>query len=372
MDALCRLPGAFFEPILKTLDRYVLRELIVPFLIGTFAVVLMFQANMLIFQLKTFSLSAVPPEALVKLIMQKTPYFLNMTLPVGISLAASLAISRLARETELTAIRAAGGRILRVCMPIVGFGLLVAIGNFFLVEKVMPKTEAEARQIQTQLAILGATPEFKSNVVVNLRNYTANIGSVSSAKDNTLQLSRVLLFERPRVGEVVIIAAETGTYKLGVWNIPGATVWHVTGSTLTKMETKKDVLINEPTTVENFFATPMPEEQTAEQLLQAIDEGKRAGWDTTRLQVAYHVRFAIPASCIIFALVAPIFAVYFARSGAFFGILLSIILVFLYYNAHIISTEILGRNGILDPWLSAWLPNFIFLVFGILGIRRLE
>lgn len=357
---------------MKTLDRYILKELLVPFLIGTFAVVLMFQANMLIFQLKTFSLSAVPPEALVKLIVQKTPYFLNMTLPVGISLATSLAISRLARETELTAIRGAGGRIMRVCLPIMGFGILVAVGNFFLVEKVMPKTEAEARQIQTQLAILGAAPEFKSNVVINLRNYTANIGSVSSAKDNTLQLSRILLFERPRVGEVVIISAEQGTYRDGIWNIPAATIWHVTGNTLTKMDTKKDVLINEPTTVENFFATPTPEEQTAEQLLKAIAEGKRAGWDTTRLQVAYHVRFAIPASCILFALVAPVFAVYFARTGAFFGVLLSIILVFLYYNAHIISTEILGRNGWVAPWLAAWLPNIIFLVFGILGIRRLE
>lgn len=357
---------------MKTLDRYVLRELIVPFLIGTLSVVLMFQANMLIFQLKTFSLSAVPPEALVKLIIQKTPYFLNMTLPVGMSLAASLAISRLARESELTAFRSAGARILRVCMPIMVFGILVAIGNFFLVERVMPKTEAEARQIQTQLAILGATPEFKSNVVVNLRNYVANLGSVSSAKDNTLQLSRVLLFERPRVGEVVIISAEQGTYRDGVWNIPAPIIWHVTGATLTKMETNKDVLINEPTTVENFFATPMPEEQTADQLLKAIDEGKRAGWDTTRLQVAYHVRFAIPAACIIFALVAPVFAVWFARSGGFMGVLLSIILVFLYYNAHIISTEILGRNGFVSPWLSAWLPNLIFLVFGVLGIRRLE
>lgn len=372
MDALCRLSGTQAERNLKTVDRYVLKELIVPFLIGTLSVVLMFQANMLIFQLKTFSISAVPPEALMKLIIQKTPYFLNMTLPVGMSLAASLAISRLTRESELTAIRSAGARILRVCMPIMGFGIFVALGNFMLVERVMPKTEAEARQLQTQLAILGAAPEFKSNVVINLRNYAANIGSVSSAKDNTLQLNRILLFERPRVGEVVVISAETGTYRDGIWNIPGAIVWHVTGSTLTKMETGKDVMINEPTTVENFFATPQAEEQTAEQLLKAIDEGKRAGWDTTRLQVAYHVRFAIPASCIIFALVAPVFAVWFARSGGFFGVLLSIILVFLYYNAHIISTEILGRNGWVSPWLAAWLPNLIFVAFGVLGIRRLE
>ena len=77
---------------MKILDRYVLRELMVPFLIGTIAVVLMFQANTLIFQLKTFSMSAVPPIALFNLILYKTPGYLNMTLPIGMSLAASLVL----------------------------------------------------------------------------------------------------------------------------------------------------------------------------------------------------------------------------------------------------------------------------------------
>ena len=61
---------------------------------GTVAVVLMFQANTLIYQLKTFSLSAVPPLGLLQLILYRTPEYLNMTLPVGMSLAASLEMGR--------------------------------------------------------------------------------------------------------------------------------------------------------------------------------------------------------------------------------------------------------------------------------------
>ena len=66
---------------MKTLDRYIYRELVVPFLIGTIAVVLMFQANMLIYLFKNFSLSNVPTLAVLDMILYKTPYFLNMTLP---------------------------------------------------------------------------------------------------------------------------------------------------------------------------------------------------------------------------------------------------------------------------------------------------
>ena len=85
-----------------------------------------------------------------------------------------------------------------------------------------------------------------------------------------------------------------------------------------------------------------------------------------------NVKFSVPAACIIFALIGPVFAIYFARSGGFVGVFLSIFLVLLYYNAFVISTEILSKIGQIPGWLAAWLPNMIFAAIGILAIRRLE
>ena len=109
---------------MKRLDRYILREMFVPFLIGTIAVVLMFQINELIALYKNFNLNAVPMTAVLQVILFKTPAYLNMTLPVGVSLASSLAISRLTRESELTAIRSAGVSILRVVRPVMIAGVV--------------------------------------------------------------------------------------------------------------------------------------------------------------------------------------------------------------------------------------------------------
>jgi lipopolysaccharide export system permease protein len=356
----------------KKLDRYVLRELMVPFLIGTLSVLLMFQANTLIFQLKTFSLSAVPPLALAQLILFKTPYFLTWTLPIAMSLTSSLAMSRLAREAELTAMRGAGASILRVCMPVMFFGALVGVGLWYITERVMPPAQANARKLEIDLSVRGMAPEFRSNVVVNLRNFTASIGSVSRGKGSVVQLAQILLFERPRVGEVVLYTAETGEYRDGIWSLHNANAFHVKGTTLTSFEPGKAPVINDPISVESLFSPPSQEEYSADQLLKAIAEGKKTGQKTTGLEVAYHTRFAIPATCFIFAVIGPIFAVWFARAGGFVGVLLSIVIVFLYYNAHIISTEILGRNEIVAPWLAAWLPNVVFTAFGLLAIRRLE
>jgi lipopolysaccharide export LptBFGC system permease protein LptF len=62
----------------------------------------------------------------------------------------------------------------------------------------------------------------------------------------------------------------------------------------------------------------------------------------------------------------------FARGGGFVGVLLSLGLCVLYYNAYVISTDILSKVAFIPGWLAAWLTNIVFLVLGIVAIRRLE
>ena len=82
-----------------------------PFLIGTVFVVLMFQGNILIALYKNLNLTAVPINGILQFVLLKTPEFLTLTLPIGAGLASSLALSRIVRESELTAMRAAGASV---------------------------------------------------------------------------------------------------------------------------------------------------------------------------------------------------------------------------------------------------------------------
>lgn len=357
---------------MRTLDRYVIRELFIPFLVGTFTVVFMFQANMLIYQYKTFSLNTIPIIASLKVILYETPGFLNMTLPVGTSLAVSLAVTRLAREAELTAMRTAGASIRRVIFPMVVFGALVSVLNFYLAEAVMPPAKKASLKLQRDIGALGGAPDFKSNVVVNLRGYTVNVGVVQRNKNGELNLKDILMFERPRPDEVWLYRAESGTYKDGVWGeFKNLKVWTIKGANL-RIFDPKTFTINEPITLDAIFAPPTNEELTLKELQKMVVDGKKAGVDTTSVEVNMHTRFSVPAACLIFALVAPIFAILFARGGSFMGVLLSLVLVMLYFNAYIISTEILGKQGIVSPFLAAWMPNIVFLGFGLLALRRIE
>lgn len=356
---------------MRKLDRYVWREMAVPFLIGTGAVVLMFQANLLIALYKTLSLNAVPVAAVFQYVLYKTPYFLNMTLPVGMALASSLAISRLTRESELTAMRSAGVPILRVFLPVVTVGLAVAVANFWLVERVMPSSERAARTLFQEIGVAAIAPDFRSNVVVSLGAYTANIGSVAREGER-LRLNDVMIFERPRPGEIVMYTAGTGSYDQGRWVLEEPLVRMMKGETLISAKSQENLEILEPISIPSLFQDPLPEEKSLADLRTEIEQRRKLGAPTAPLEVALHTKFSVPAACLVFALTSPVLAVWFARSGAFMGVLLSLILVLLYYNAYVISTEILGRNAWAPPVVAAWLPNAIIAGLGLLALRRLE
>ncbi|MEA2552487.1 MAG: lipopolysaccharide export system permease protein [Fimbriimonadaceae bacterium] len=360
--------------MVKKLDTYVVRELIVPFLIGTIAVALMFSINQLMAIMKEISLQNVPREAILLSLIYKLPYWLNMTLPVGVSLAASLAFTRFTRESELTAMRAAGTPIVRVVLPVAAFGIVVGIFNYFLVEGVMPRSEKKFTEVARKVGLLGVMPEFRSNAVIYLKDYTATFGSVVRSTGEVLQLNDVALIQRPSPDETWIYTADTGTYKDGIWTLHKPYGWNLKGLDLigVRPRNKGDMIIDQRIIIDDLLNPRSEQTQTAGELREAINNGRKTGLDTRILEVAYYTRFAVPASCVIFAFVAPIFAILFARTGGFAGVLLSIFLVMAYYNAFIASTEIFGRNGWVPPLAAAWIPNLIFAFLGLIALRRLE
>lgn len=354
------------------LDRYFFQEMLVPFCIGTFAVLFMFQANELIAILKNFNPQNVPPLAVLQLIVLKSPYFLSQTLPVGTSLGASLAMSRLVRESELTAIRAAGVPIVRSILPVAFFGILVGLLNYWVVERVTPGAELASRRLLSETTLLNIAPDFRPNVSISLRNGVAYIGSVARQPDGSVALTDLLLFEKPRSGETWIWQCDRGTYRDGVFLLDDTRFFQVSGDDVVIAKSGQRVEINEKIIVQDLFMPPLANEQTQDQLFQAIQEGKRQKRDTRSLEVEYHTRFSVPASCFVFALTSPVFAIWLARRGGLVGVLLSIVSVGLYYNAFVISTEIFGSNGWVPPIVAAWLPNVLFFVLGLIGLRRME
>jgi lipopolysaccharide export system permease protein len=356
---------------MKRLDRYVLKELATPMIVGTVIIALLFMANEFIAIYKEFEVTKLPLTAILQMVFYRMPYWLSLTLPSGTAIGVALAVSRLARESEITAMRAAGISIRRIFVPIFFVGLLLAIANFFIVEKLIPPAAVAYRNVTNKSAMLATAPAFKSNVMLQLGRYTANFGNIRTTPEGIVLLEDIAIFERPKAGEIWLYKADQGQYDDGIWTIPDVTAYQMSGTNLIATQAKT-MVINEKIHIPDLFTQPTPEETTATDLKAAIDRGKAAKTDTTILEVAYYVKFSLPASCLVFALASAAFAISMMRSGPFVGLIVSMGLVMLFYNVHIVSTEIIGRYGWLPPAVAAWLPDSIYLLVALILVWRAE
>ncbi len=358
---------------MKKLDRFLIRDMFVPMLIGTFAIVLMFQMNLLIYLYKELQLTNAPPLAVIQLLIYKTPNFLQMTLPIGVALATSLSISRLVRESELTAMRSAGVRIIRVIMPTILMGVFISLISWGVTEKIMPKSEKMFRQRISELGVFGMLAPVKSNQVIFVRNYAITVGSVTKSSNNSMELNDVMLVDRKGRGRVTLIMSPKGAYQNNNWVFKNPVVYDMRDSTLVTMESNGNPLrINEPFSVPQFFFQPAAEEQSSEELKEAIRMGREQRREVGGLEVSYFSKFSIPSACLVFAITGPAMAVAFGKRGPFIGTFMSLLCAILYFNLYIISTQILSKYSGMSPILSAWLPNILLAILGMYMIRRSE
>src|SRR5262245_6812384 len=138
---------------MKLLDRYVLRELGPPVLlgIGLYSFVLLMNEFFLIARLAIQK--GLPAGVLAETLALQLPRILLLTIPMGLLLGVLMALGRLSADGEVTAMRAAGISYLRLAVPVLTVGLtgfLVAaiLYNFFT-----PRLHAEEERLKDQYAV---------------------------------------------------------------------------------------------------------------------------------------------------------------------------------------------------------------------------
>lgn len=357
---------------MRLLDRMLLSELLVPFLVGTLAVVLMLIGNMLFFYAEQFFAAGAPVAAVAQMIIYHTPFLLVLTLPVGTALSVSLAVNRLARDSEIVVLRSAGASLRRIFLPLFVVGLVISVVNLWLEESVVPGAERQFRRVRDRIFLMQTAPLLRSNVVFRTREYAFYIGLVERTQGNRAELRDVQVWEMPVSGYPRTILAPRAVYDDGIWRFYDAQV-HLYGKDGFAIDahTAGEITINLRVALEELISPPSPEETNARELRRQAQELQKAGMPATRLWVGYHFKYSIPFACAVFALCSAPLALYFARAGSFMGVLLAIILVFVFWNTLLLA-RLLGNQGILPPVVAAWAPNVLFTLGGLLMLWRSE
>ncbi len=368
---------------MRLLDRYLLRELLVPLGYCLSGFLLLWVAQDLITELSSLQSRKLLASDIAQYYLVKTPEFLVLILPMALLLALLYALTNHARHHEITAIRAAGVSLWRLSLPYLAVGALASLASLALNELFVPDSADMAEQIRNRRISTG-TASSGRNKIVNL--------CFTNSRDNRIWRIGIYDLLSGRMYEpVVTFSAPDGSRRLlnadSAVRVNGAWTFH---NAREYKEGELDMPVLKTNVLRAAQFTETPEEIRSEvkisSILGAVSTRKadipiseivnylRLHPNPLQASAIYtklHGRLATPWTCLVVVLIAIPFGAPSGRRNVFVGVAASVGIFLLYFFLQQACLA-LGPGGALPPWLAGWLPNLAFAAAGMYLTSRVR
>ncbi len=145
---------------MRLLDRYLLRELVMPLAVCLGGFLLFYISFDLIGSLNKFQEHHLNAGDVLQLYLVKIPEILVFILPIVLLLALLYALTNHARNNEIMAMRAAGVSLWRISAVYLAVGLVFSLAVFFMNEQWVPASKARQEAIMTRHEKHATAPEL--------------------------------------------------------------------------------------------------------------------------------------------------------------------------------------------------------------------
>lgn len=351
--------------MLRIIDIYILKELIKPFLAGVGAFVVIMLSNQLFLFAEMIMKSGLPTAAVISLLLYSLPAIIVVTFPVGYLFSTLLVLGRLSKDSELTALRACGVSFTRVITPVLLVALAISYLGFVINEEVVPHTNHQSVEIMKDMLSNKKIPPIKEKLFNKGNdNRYFYIERVDREKG---VLEDVFVFDNTKPGYPQVINAKTATRDSNKWSLHDGVLRKYSSAGYIGYEAKFktmeiEVNFNNSTIFSNQKS--IQELATGEAKAQ-IEDMKKKNVDTKSMEVDYYLKYSLPLATFFVALIAAPIGIKFAKMGTYFGVAISIALVFVWYITYTICRS-LGIAGTLPPLLASWVQNIVFGVVGVI------
>lgn len=354
---------------MRLLDRYIAKELVLPFLWGVGAFTVLMMGTQALYELVKLAAQGAPLTVVARLFVLGLPGIVVLTFPMAMLLATLLSFSRLSSENEMAAFYASGISFYRILAPVVWMSVGAAVLTLVFNEKVVPWTSSAAAALKSELA--GASRPRRAIIMPQYEGADLARLVVAQRYSHRRRVMERVSFLTFRNGRMVgyVEAREARYDGSGRWIfVDGVTVVPGSRGHLTaRFDRQVFAIGHTPGQVAQLQSRP--ENLTFRQLQQLIAAQERLGVETLELQVQLHDKLALPFACLVFALIGAPLGLQRQRGSSAIGLGLSILVIFGFY---VIShyMHILGANGTVSPAVASWLPNTLGACAGIaLSVR---
>lgn len=359
---------------MRILDRYILKELLGPFLFGICVFASILVGSGPLFRIAQYiSQYGAPIWLCVKLLAYSLPGIIALTFPMAMLLSSLMSFGRLSSSSEIVAMKCGGLSFYRLAAPVFITALLVSVFSMVFNEVVVPRANAAYSYIVDFEIMKNTQPKSQEHIVLkDIAGGKMQRLTYARRFDEQLSMMQgVTIQEYDKDILVRIENAEKAVWKDGGWTMFNGVIYDMSadGQVERMMRFKEQAMPIEKAPAVVARAQKRPEEMTIRELKQHIEVLKREQVRSGTFEVELHQRVAVPFACFIFALIGVPLGIQRQRSSSSIGFGISVVVIFIYY-AIMSMAMALGQGGTLPAFIAVWIPNVLGMLAGAFFIHQ--
>ena len=359
--------------LLRILDRYILREVVVSWLAVTGVLLAILLTNQVARVLQRAAESQYPRGVVFELILLSTVQNLTIVVPVGLLLGIVLALGRLYHDSEMTAAQACGAGSRPVFLPVLGFTAVLAALLAALSLYVAPAASQRMLELRSEALRAGQFAPITAGKFRTFGGGRTVVYAQGAERDGTL--TRVFV-ERERGDTLEVALAQRATHAYSEdGDLQVITLYD--GERFEGIPGERRFRIVR--FAENTIPVRLPALSSGAVEIESVPT-RDLFKATSPVNVSeLHWRIAFPLMALMLAGIAIPLARLRPRQGRYARIGYAVLIFFVYINLALAGRQAMAR-GAVPSWLGLWwvhvivvlLASVILLLPGFLARRRYQ
>jgi LPS export ABC transporter permease LptF/LPS export ABC transporter permease LptG len=357
----------------RIIDRYVIREVIPPFLLALLVFTFVLIIPFIIDLAEQMIAKGVPTGTILQLAFTLLPSALALTIPMALLIGLLVGLGRLSADREFVVMMACGISPYRLLQPILVFAVVAWGLTSWVMLEAMPDGNQAFREISTRIVMNRAEGEVRPrvffedfpNVVLYVQEIPTNgqgwLGVLAADTSNPsapviylADRGRMIVDREARTIDMVLehgarhstklnepLAYEVGKFERTILSLNPESVFPRTGPARGERELRIDQL----------YARAM--------------ELEAQGISSHNPIMEIHRKFSVPVACFVFAILGLALGASNRKDGKLAAFVLGIGVIFAYYVL-MFTAQSLTKGFWIPAWLSTWVPNIVLGVAGVL------
>lgn len=356
----------------RIIDRYVIREIIPPFLLALLVFTFILIIPFIIELAEAMIAKGVPAGTILQLTITLLPQAMALTIPMALLIGLLVGLGRLSADREFVVMMACGISPYRLLHPILVFSVVCWGLTSWVMLKAMPDGNQRFREISTEIAMNRAEGEVRPrvffedfpNVVLYVQEVPKNgqgwLGVLAADTSNpstpVIYLAKHGRMVVDRQARTIQMVLEDGTRHSTKLEDPAAYEVLKFEQTILSLNPESVFPRTGPARGDNELPLEDLQARAVELQLQGISPHNPI--------MSIHKRFSVPVACFVFALLGLALGANNRKDGKLAAFVLGIAVIFAYYVI-MFTGQALAKGFWVPAWLAMWLPNIVLGAAGV-------